>query len=116
MRFRREAWRAFGPTALALLLTAGVLGIMGESLSLFTVLAGVLLVGLGIDYGIFLTAEGGDRRTYAAVLFAGLTTMASFGLLALSETPALRSFGLTVAVGETLILILTPWLRRRRTT
>lgn len=115
VRFRREAWRAFGPTALALFLTAGVLGIMGESLSLFTVLAGVLLVGLGIDYGIFLTAEGGDSRTFAAVLFAGLTTMASFGLLALSETPALRSFGLTVAVGETLILVLTPWLRRRRT-
>ena len=114
VRFRKEAWRALGPTATASLLTLGLLGAMGESLSLFTVLAGVLLLGLGIDYGIFLTAEGEDERTLCAITFAALTTMASFGLLALSETPALRSFGLTVAFGETLIFFLTPWMRRRR--
>lgn len=117
LRFGRRAWRAYAPTAFALLLTVGILGALGQPITLFTVLAGVLLVGLGVDYGIFLTAEGGgtrDVRTYAAVLFAGLTTMASFGALALSATPALHGFGCTVAVGETLILILTPWLREIR--
>ena len=47
----------------------------------------------------------------AAVLFSGVTTMLSFGLLALSSTPALAVFGVTLLAGDVAIWIAAPLLR-----
>jgi len=41
-----------------------------------------------------------------AILLAGLMTLLSFGLLALSATPFIRSLGLTVALGVTFTFVL----------
>ena len=112
VRFKKDAWRACLPTILGLLLTAAILGWLGHPVSLFTVLAGILLLGLGIDYGIFLTANPRDHRTLVAVAFAALTTFMAFGLLAFSATPALHTFGLAIAIGQCLIWILTPLWRK----
>lgn len=112
VRFKKEAWRACLPTILGLVLTAAILGWLGHSVSLFTVLAGILLLGLGIDYGIFLTAHPKDHRTLVAVAFAALTTFLSFGLLAFSATPALHTFGLAIMIGQCLIWVLTPLWRK----
>ena len=71
----------------------------------------VLLLGLGIDYGIFITGNPSDGRTAAAVLFSGVTTMLSFGLLAFSATPALHVFGLTLFFGQLAVWVATPLLR-----
>ena len=90
-----------------------MLGLLGYGLSLFSLLACVLLLGLGLDYGIFLTANPhGNSRTVAAVTFAVLTTLLSFGLLAFSSTPALKSFGLCIMIGEFFIWCLTPAFRK----
>lgn len=40
---------------------------------------------------------------------AAASTLLSFGLLALSGTPALQAFGLTLAVGVFLAWLLTPF-------
>ncbi len=111
LRFRRQALRAWAPSALGSLVTLGVLGWMGEPLQLFTVLGLVVLLGMGVDYGIFLLEHPGDDSTWLAVALAGVSTFLSFGLLALSATPALRSFGLTMLVGEVTIWMLTPCFR-----
>lgn len=111
--FKKEAWRAYLPCILGIALTLALFGWMGIGLSLFSLLACVLLLGLGLDYGIFLTANPqGNLHTVAAITFAVLTTLLSFGLLAFSSTPALRSFGLCVMAGEVIIWCLTPALRR----
>lgn len=111
--FKKEAWRAYLPCFLGIALTLALFGWMGIGLSLFSLLACVLLLGLGLDYGIFLTANPqGNLHTVAAITFAVLTTLLSFGLLAFSSTPALRSFGLCVMIGELIIWCLTPALRR----
>ncbi len=111
-RFDKNAWRAYLPTIAGLLLTGAILGYCGHGVSLFTVLAGILLLGLGIDYGIFLTSYPNDHRTLVAVTFAAFTTFLSFGVLALSQTPALHTFGLAIAIGQCLIWILTPLFRK----
>ncbi|MFX5522300.1 hypothetical protein ABTD78_23820, partial [Acinetobacter baumannii] len=54
LRYRRRAWRALAPPLLASLLTLGLFGWLGLPLQLFHVLAGLLVLGLGVDYGIFL--------------------------------------------------------------
>lgn len=112
-RYGKQAWRAWLPTLLGSLLTLALLGLAGEPLQLFVILALLLLLGMGIDYGIFLLEHPGDGHAWLAVALAGVSTLLSFGLLALSATPALRSFGLTMLIGETLIWLLTPLFRAR---
>ena len=113
IRFKNQAWRAYCPCLCGIALTMAMLGLLGYGLSLFSLLACVLLLGLGLDYGIFLTANPqGNSRTVAAGTFAVLTTLLSFGLLAFSSTPALKSFGLCIMIGEFFIWCLTPAFRK----
>ncbi|MFP2899738.1 MMPL family transporter [Corallococcus sp. 4LFB] len=110
-RFGRQAWRAWVPSVLGTLMTLALFGWVGAPLQLFTVLGLVLLLGMGVDYGIFLLEHPGDGSAWLAVALAGVSTLLSFGLLGLSATPALRSFGLAMLVGEVAIWILTPCFR-----
>jgi predicted exporter len=110
-RFGRQAWRAWVPTALGTLVTLACFGWVGEPLQLFTVLGFMLLLGMGVDYGIFMLEHPGDNSAWLAVALAGVSTLLSFGLLGLSATPALRSFGLTMLLGEVTIWVLTPCCR-----
>lgn len=109
-RFGRAAWRALLPTALASLLTVALLSLAGQPLQLFNVLALLLILGMGVDYGIFLL-EQPDPETgapFLSVTLGAACTLLSFGLLALSYTPALRAFGLTMLLGIGLAWLLTP--------
>ncbi len=110
-RFRRAAWRVGLPTALGSLLVLAIFGWIGVPLQLFSVLALMLLLGMGVDFGIFLQEHPGDGSAWLAVALAGISTLLSFGLLALSATPALHAFGLTMLIGEAIIWMLTPSFR-----
>jgi len=113
LRFGRAAWRAWLPTALASLGCLAVLGWLGEPFQLFSLLALMLLLGMGVDYGIFLLEHRGEEQGHAwlAVLLGAISTGLSFGLLALSATPALHTFGLTLLTGLTLVCVLAPLFR-----
>jgi predicted exporter len=111
LRFRRQAWRALLPTALAALLTLAVLGWAGVPLQLFGVLAQLLLLGFGVDYGIFLLEHRDDPSSWLAVSLGAASTLLAFGLLALSATPALHSFGLSLGLGIALVWMLSPCFR-----
>ena len=110
-RFRRNAWRAWVPTVLAALLSLAALGWLGVPLQLFGVLAQLLLLGLGVDYGIFLLEHEGDGASWLAVCLGAASTLLAFGLLSLSATPALHGFGLTLLFGISLVWLLSPCFR-----
>lgn len=113
LRFGRQSWRALVPTLLAGALALGVQGLIGEPLQLFNVLALMLLLGVGIDYGIFLLEHQNDGASWLAVSLGAASTVLGFGLLALSETPALHGFGLTMLVGVGAVWGLSPLFRPR---
>jgi predicted exporter len=109
-RYRRRAWRALAPTVLAGALALATVGFLGEPLTLFHVLALWLLLGMGVDYGIFLL-EHPSRVAGEAWLAVGLgavSTLLSFGLLATSSTPAIHAFGVTLGVGIAAVWALSP--------
>lgn len=110
-RYRGAAWRAWVPTAAASLLTLACLGWLGEPFQLANVLALLLLLGIGVDYGIFLMEHAGDGAAWLAVVLGAASTWLAFGLLALSATPALHAFGLTLLLGIALVWAASPWLR-----
>ena len=56
LRFGRESWRAVLPSALGILAALAVFGWTGTPVTIFTALGLVLVLGLGVEYGIFLTA------------------------------------------------------------
>lgn len=109
-RFGRSAWRALAPTVLAGVLAVSLLALSGQVLQLFHILPLLILLGLGVDYGIFMLEQPGRRETrpFLSVTLAAVSTLLSFGLLALSGTPALQAFGLTLLLGVLLAWLLTP--------
>ena len=68
---------------------------------------------MGVDYGIFLLEHPGDNSAWLAITLASTSTLLGFGLLALSSTPALSAFGLTMLLGGLIIWGITPLLRLR---
>ena len=113
-RYGRRAWRAWLPTAIATVGTLALLALIGQPLQLFNVLALALLLGIGIDYGIFLLEreDAGAGAAWLSVVLGAGSTWLSFGLLALSSTPALRSFGLTLLFGILIVGLCAPLYRR----
>jgi predicted exporter len=116
-RYRGVTWRLIAPTALASVLALALVGATGEKLQLFHVLALMLLLGIGVDYSIFLHEHPTPRHTTAAWLAVGLSaasTLLSFGLLGFSKTPALQAFGFTMAIGITTAWSIVPWFDKER--
>jgi predicted exporter len=118
VRYRASAWRVLAPTAIASGATLALLGLIGHPLQLFHVLALMLLLGVGVDYGIFFH-EQLDRRepaAWLAVSLSAVSTLLSFGLLGLSRTAALQAFGLTMLIGTALVWLIVPCFARERAT
>ena len=111
VRYGRRAWRAWLPTAVATVATLALLALFGQPLQLFNVLALALLLGVGVDYGIFLVERHGEGSAWLAVVLGAASTWLSFGLLALSSTPALHSFGLTLLFGVAIVWFIAPCYR-----
>jgi predicted exporter len=112
-RYRSATWRVLAPTALASVATLALLGMAGQNLQLFHVLALMLLLGVGVDYGIFLHEHlsRSEPIAWLAVGLSALSTLLSFGLLSLSQTPALQAFGLTMLIGTVTVWSIVPCFR-----
>lgn len=114
VRYRRWAGTvaAFLPAVLAAATTMAVFGVAGVTTNLFHVMSLLLVLSMGVDYGVFLVeAKRGGANTNATLISLGgscATTVLSFGLLAVSGTPALRAIGLTTGIGVILSLALAP--------
>lgn len=84
----------------AALLTLAVLGASGGALNLFHVLGLFVVLGLGVDYAVFLREGAASRAaTVLAISLSTVGAMLSYGLLAFSATPFIRAIGLTLLVG-----------------
>ena len=116
LRYGRASWRVLAPTAAATIGTLAAFGVAGHHLQLFHMLALMLLLGIGVDYGIFLQEQPstGNQSAWLAVGLSALSTLLSFGLLGFSNTPALRAFGLTIAIGITIVWLTVPYFALQR--
>lgn len=114
------------PLALAAVLSGATAVVLGLTLNFANVIALPLLLGLGVSSGIHLVMRGREERdetvlmgssTPRAVLFSALTTVASFGSLAVSGHRGMMSMGLllTIAIAWTLVatLVVLPALMDR---
>ncbi len=83
-----------------------LLSALGHSLTLFHVMALFLVLGLGMDYVIFVTEMAHEARaSLAAITLSTATSLLAFGLLSASSLPAVSGFGLTVLIGSSCNLL-----------
>jgi len=94
--------------------------LLGKKLSLFNLVALLLVVGIGLNYALFFNRpQSGDeeqRRTLLSLAVCSATTLSAFGALAFSETPVLNAIGITVTLGTVLSLLLAAALSKREET
>ncbi|MEO7730629.1 MAG: hypothetical protein ABIY55_06620, partial [Kofleriaceae bacterium] len=100
---------ALAPALLACVATVGTLVALDMPLTILHVMSLLLVVSMGVDFGIFFvdttdTLEE-SARTMVSILTASITTILSFGLLGLSASPGLAALGITVTLGVTYSLV-----------
>lgn len=109
------------PLGLGLLWTFGVTGATFGALNILTGFIGAILLGLGVDHGIHLlsawqtalrsgaTPDAAIATTFGetgrAVVIAGLTTIAAFIGVSLSDFRAFHEFGLVAAAGIAFVVL-----------
>lgn len=108
LRGRRAAVEIALTGTVAVLATTTLIALTG-GLGIFHVLALVLVIGIGIDYGLFLaTCRDRAEVQYAlgSVLLCAVTTALAFGAMALSGVEILEDIAITVLSGLVLTLLL----------
>jgi predicted exporter len=100
---------------LALSTSLGLLHLLGESLTLFHIIALMLVLGIGMDYSLFFNrreVSGWERYyTLQALFICALSTAIVFSLLGFSSIPVLHAIGQTVTIGVVASFVLTLLLR-----
>ncbi len=80
----------------------------GSGITLFHVLALLLVIGISVDTAIFFITPGLDQGTWLASTLACFTSVIAFGLLSLSQIPFLKQFGSVVFYGLICAWLITP--------
>jgi len=105
----------FAPLSLGLIWTMGTLGWLGIPLSIATVGLSSMILGLGVEYGVFMLSRYNEERAKnigqldslrttvrgigAAIIGSGLTVIVGFGVLAFATVPMIQHLGETLALG-----------------
>ncbi len=101
--------RLIAPLAAAVITVTAALTLLGQQLIILHLVGLLLVVAVGSNYALFFDRPDArtpiSPRTLASMLFANLTTVAGFGVLAFSKVSLLQAMGVTVAPGVILALV-----------
>lgn len=110
-RYASRAIYILLPPAAASLITLAALGWLSVPVQLFTVLPFLLILGMGVDYGIFLVEHVREQqKMWMTISLGAVSTILSLGILVLSSTPALHMLGLTLSIGMTMTWLIAGWM------
>ncbi|SNY98276.1 MMPL family transporter [Halomonas sp. hl-4] len=112
-RYRGRAWRVLLPPLGAVLATLALFSALNIGLTLFHLLGLLLVLGIGLDAGIFSTEHPDSPAVWLAISLSCASSLLAFGLLSFSATPALHYLGLTCLVGLAAVWALVPFARAK---
>ncbi|CAM3783329.1 MULTISPECIES: hypothetical protein [Pseudoalteromonas] len=102
------AFKQMAVLAVTIAIILSLCSVLQGSLSIFNLLGSLLVMALSIDYLIFYQVNQLSRENIIAISLSAVSSMWVFGMLAMSITPAIYSFGLTIMIGLIAIFILAP--------
>lgn len=109
-----KAFLIFAPLVFGISWTLGAMGWLDIELSIATVGIGAMILGLGVEYGVFIVSRYSEERkdkgskealqitvgnVGGSVIGSGMTTVMGFLALTLSTMPMLQDLGLSLALG-----------------
>ena len=109
----RLGWRkgliSLVPSVLSLSCGLAALAVTGHPVNLFSLLALVLVLGIGINYTLFFgNPRGTPLTSMLAITLAMMTTLLTLGMLVFSATQAISSFGIVLVSGIFTAFLLAP--------
>ena len=105
------------PLAGTVVTVMALLSLLGQRLTILHLVGLLLVVAVGSNYALFFSRpksqgtgdqasqQGISGATLTSLLFANMTTVAGFGILAVSSVPVLNAIGMTVGPGAVLALL-----------
>ncbi len=110
-----KGFLVFLPLVFGITWTFGTMGFLGIPISISTVMIGAAIIGLGVEYGIFMVSRYYEERSQgsttrdalriavtnigASTFGSAATTTAAFFALTLSVMPMIQHLGQTLAMG-----------------
>ena len=110
-----KGFLVFLPLVFGITWTFGTMGFLGIPISISTVMIGAVIIGLGVEYGIFMVSRYYEERSHgnttrealriavtnigASTFGSAATTTAAFFALTLSVMPMIQHLGETLALG-----------------
>lgn len=104
------------PIALTGIVTAGIMGIFGIQMNIFSMIVCTLIFGHGVDFSIFMTSALQKEYTNGkneiaiyrtSIILAVITTILGIGAMIFAQHPALRSISSVSLIGVFAALIIT---------
>ncbi|MBN2804960.1 MAG: hypothetical protein JXR91_17825 [Deltaproteobacteria bacterium] len=100
------------PLAAAVTILGGM-GYLGIHANIFTFFALMMVLAIGIDYTLFFTESSNNHDAVSfAIFLSAITTLLSFGLLAVSSTAAISHIGFVMLFGIVIVTFLSPIAKR----
>ncbi len=97
--------RVIAPLAAAVITVTAGLVLLGQQLIILHLVGMLLVVAVGSNYALLFNQSNASSRTLASMLFANLTTVIGFSILACSNISILQAMGTMVAPGVVLALL-----------
>jgi 1-acyl-sn-glycerol-3-phosphate acyltransferase len=104
------------PIVLTGIVTAGIMGIFGIQMNIFSMIVCTLIFGHGVDFSIFMTSALQKEYTTGkneiaiyrtSIILAVITTILGIGAMIFAQHPALRSISSVSLIGVFAALIIT---------
>jgi 1-acyl-sn-glycerol-3-phosphate acyltransferase len=104
------------PIALTGIVTAGIMGLFGIQMNIFSMIVCTLIFGHGVDFSIFMTSALQKEYTNGvneiaiyrtSIILAVITTILGIGAMIFAKHPALTSISLVSLIGVFAALIIT---------
>jgi predicted exporter len=109
----RRMLRIMLPVVLSVLASLALPLIAGHGLTVFHLLAALLVMGMGLDYSLFFNRrellEGEWKQSMHAIGISMITTVTTFSVLAISPIPVMSAMGSVIALGILLCFVLA-WM------
>ncbi|MEJ2359990.1 MAG: MMPL family transporter [Gammaproteobacteria bacterium] len=113
IRQNRRRLRVLLPVLLSVMASLSMPLLLGHGLTVFHLLAALLVMGMGLDYSLFFNREqhlqGEHVQSMHAIGISMLTTVIAFSVLAISSIPVMAAMGTVIAAGILLCFLLA-WL------
>ncbi|KUJ74158.1 hypothetical protein AVO42_01700 [Thiomicrospira sp. XS5] len=117
-----QAWQILLPVVFGLGLSLATLTVFGQAVTVFHLLAGFLVVAIGLDYSLFARQARQQAQAsqevpqrddaMSSVTIALMTTILTFGCLLWTSIPILVAIGQTLVVGVIWVYLLARWQNR----